>query len=557
MKKKLLFGSILGGVVLGLLFFWAFLQKESLPSPGIVTGIYGTKIFLKNTPLKLGDQIRLGQKIITGENSSVELTFDSQDSKSRKTVINIYENSEFIVESTFLTPQNKFLAKLIKGYIKSVIQNLLPEDTHKIISPNAITGVRGTRYYIQFLPEEETTKVHVLDVSSQRKVTAAVKGQPEVEVPPQKTAVIIKNQAPILKDLDPSELPKEPPYQRSEEKTACLETQGEMTLKGKVRDSDTHTPIADATVIGFVDYWSAPPPKIKERKARVEELKKGGSTYLQKLKEYYELYMGLKEWGTRCSGSQKEWKVKTQSDGTFEITGLPHFNEETMFDIRYDVVAYKSGYGEPHTLWYTSKHTISFDDIAPPIYEYDKKRRDEKFSTLDLPLLKPRYLNMTPGINFIEEEQWSGSRFVQNSVHIQYTIYKMTLSSDEVILPDNLPRVQGYFPNMGNEKNRAYFRAETQRLRSNIKSSRIIAGMPLMGNSGHWNNIAIGYDFEEELKNYLIIKYQDTAFSHPMARLTTGLVDVYHVGPPFLKSHTYFEKLKEEIEIPEKFIPAK
>ncbi len=189
-------------------------QVPSILSIGTIVRNLGSQNFIQvqgtQAPVFINSPLQLGQTLIVGPQGLVEVALDELDPQGRKTQIIIYENSSFLITETFLNQKNKFLAKLLSGWIKVMIQNLSSQDIHEIQTENTVIGVRGTTYYIQYLSDSTTTHLCVIEASSGKKVTMAPKGKKETEVPPGTTATVIKDQDPELKPLDTSLLPLEP-----------------------------------------------------------------------------------------------------------------------------------------------------------------------------------------------------------------------------------------------------------------------------------------------------------------------------------------------------------
>ena len=223
---------ILGG---GALFLFKSQKKEV---QGLVSGVFGAENYVvssgEKSKLKLNDPIQVEDTIITGPSSSLEITFDVKDEKGRTTLINIYENSELKIQDTFLKSQNKFKIHLLFGYIKVLAKNLLQTDEFKVTTPNAIVGVRGTKFYSQYVKESQTTNLHVLEVSEKKDVVIAPEKQAETIVPPMTTATVVQEQAPVLKPLDTSILPEDPIYIRDLEDLKALLMKGQ-TPKDRYR----------------------------------------------------------------------------------------------------------------------------------------------------------------------------------------------------------------------------------------------------------------------------------------------------------------------------------
>ncbi|OGQ61515.1 MAG: hypothetical protein A3G92_07935 [Deltaproteobacteria bacterium RIFCSPLOWO2_12_FULL_38_8] len=186
---------------------------SSTPPSATIVRLIGSENFIElenaKIPLFIGAPIDVGQKIIVGPHSLVELLCDEMEPSGKKTSLIIYENSSYILTETFLNQKNTFLATLLSGWIKVATQHLSSSDRHEIRTQNTVIGVRGTTYYLQYLSEKITTLLHVIETSSDKKVVISSKGKKEIEVPAGTTATVIKDEAPILKPLNTTLLPQE------------------------------------------------------------------------------------------------------------------------------------------------------------------------------------------------------------------------------------------------------------------------------------------------------------------------------------------------------------
>ena len=232
-NKLILFLSCIC-LVLILVGFFFFFKSQKNEVQGFVSGIFGEENYVvmgdKKEKLKLNDPIQIEDTVITGASSSLEITFDVKDEKGRTTLINLYENSELKIQKTFLKSKNGFQVQLLLGYIKVIAKNLLQTDEFKVSTPNATIGVRGTKFYSQYVSESQTTNLHVVEVSEKREVVIAPEKQVETIVPVMTTATVVKMQAPELKPLDTSILPEDPIYIRD------LEGLKELLMKGQTEN---------------------------------------------------------------------------------------------------------------------------------------------------------------------------------------------------------------------------------------------------------------------------------------------------------------------------------
>ena len=213
-------------MLIGFVFFFTLSKKAS---DGFVSGIFGEENYVvkdkKKAQLKLNALIQAGDTVITGTLSSLEITFTG--SNGRTTILNIYENSELKIQETFLKSKNKFQLNLLLGYIKVIVKNLLQTDEFKVRTPNATIGVRGTKFYAQYVKESQTTHLHVIEISEKKEVVITPANQAETIVPVMTTATVVKTQPSELNPLDTHILPKDPIYIRD------LEGLKKLLMKGK------------------------------------------------------------------------------------------------------------------------------------------------------------------------------------------------------------------------------------------------------------------------------------------------------------------------------------
>ena len=220
MNKKVIFGSVI--VLFLIISYFIFFQQRKVLS-GVVTGLHGVENYIlsqdEKLPLKVGDPIYLGQTIITGKNSSVEIVCDQDDSKKRATTINVLQNSQFTIHKSFSSSEKEFNARLIIGWLKVTIDNLFQTDGFEIETPNAVIGVRGTKFYMQTAMEngKQVSTAHVIEVTGSHKVTAKHLGygQKDERIIPAGQSAVITDDKIILRSINYLLLPKVPVYNRT------------------------------------------------------------------------------------------------------------------------------------------------------------------------------------------------------------------------------------------------------------------------------------------------------------------------------------------------------
>ena len=238
MNKKVLFGSI--AVIFLITSYFIFFQQRKVLS-GVVTGLYGQENYVlsqdEKLPLKVGDPIYLGQTVVTGKNSSVEIVCDRDDAKKRSTTINIFQNSHFTINKSFLSSEKEFNARLIIGWLKVNIDNLFQTDGFEIETPNAVIGVRGTKFYMQAARdiEKPVSTAHVIESTGSHKVTAKHLGygQKDERIIPVGQSAVITDDKIILRPINFSLLPKVPVYHRTIPKKELEQEKGSTKKTNK------------------------------------------------------------------------------------------------------------------------------------------------------------------------------------------------------------------------------------------------------------------------------------------------------------------------------------
>lgn len=106
-----------------------------------VAGVNGDQVQLKRgnqiSPLKTGDKLQKGDRLIIGKDSSVDVAFDEE----WKNVVHVNQDSRLLLR--FINPTRLELAS---GDVYSKLDNLPKGSSFEIATPTAIAAVRGTRY---------------------------------------------------------------------------------------------------------------------------------------------------------------------------------------------------------------------------------------------------------------------------------------------------------------------------------------------------------------------------------------------------------------------------
>lgn len=159
-----------------------------------------------SSTLKKGDVLEVGDRVLTNKNSSVLLKFKDDTS------VIVEENSDLEIE-TLIQPkdnaQSKIQLHLKKGRVETNVDSSKKYKTEFIIrTPVSMTSVRGTRYRVSAMPEDDVSHTEVLegvvDVSNVGETQKILKDY---------GTVVLKGQSPMppIKLLDPpsvTDIPK-------------------------------------------------------------------------------------------------------------------------------------------------------------------------------------------------------------------------------------------------------------------------------------------------------------------------------------------------------------
>ncbi len=191
---RLAYIALIPIIVLGL-----YCKKEApIEREGIVNFMAGTVNIIEGSnkiAAKVGDVIKKGMKIETGDKSFVDIYFDDN-------AIKILENSLVSVNGLEVNAQQEGEASkffLDKGKVFSKItRKLSKNDSFTVVTPTASASVRGT----EFLVTEEKGKGLVACLSGMVEVkNEASPDKGSVELPGEKEVVIEKGKELSVKDL--------------------------------------------------------------------------------------------------------------------------------------------------------------------------------------------------------------------------------------------------------------------------------------------------------------------------------------------------------------------
>ena len=319
--------------------------------------------------------------------------------------------------------------------------------------------------------------------------------------------------------------------------------EGKTVLKGLIKDYAMKS-VPNATVLGFVEYWQAPLEKIQQKQKLLEKKESGNwpENWNETQRALTELSMGLKEWGTHISGSSPQWRAQTDSEGKFEIQGLPTYDPQTMLDIKYNIVVFKDGFGGPDSPYYHGVNTGPEIDIKEP----------KTYFEFSLPQRVPtEWMSCS-----LKEESFSGAKLsdqalVQSGATISYNLYKQSITSDEIIRVKKYESFNySWAPHLKAEYKQKY--DETiQKAKSELHTANIIETLPLYYKTGEepWaDTLTIGYEFKPAISDTLVIK----EICEPKSDLKTkakGIALLRWIDPPFLKSMEYFERLSRTLHM--------
>lgn len=163
--KKLIL-TVVVIALLGLIAIPAFAQSGIVQMKATVTKLQGEVILIKagltaTETLKVDAILGSGDKVETKDNGKVELTLDNGN------MINLTPNSEIILSSLTSNPETGDYENLMEskfGTIRAhVVAKVKGKSAFKIKTPTAISGARGTIFYLVITATE--TRVFVTDGS--------------------------------------------------------------------------------------------------------------------------------------------------------------------------------------------------------------------------------------------------------------------------------------------------------------------------------------------------------------------------------------------------------
>lgn len=173
-------------------------KEQKVEREGIVNFITGTVSIIdggNKAPAKVGDTVKKGMKIETGDKSSIDIYFDEN-------AIKIMENSLVEITDLVIDTQDeseKTRVRITNGKVFSkVAKKLAKNDQFEISTPTTTAGVRGT----EFLVAEDKGKGLVACLNG----TVVVKNEasPEkgtVDVTDNKEVIVEKDKEMVVKDL--------------------------------------------------------------------------------------------------------------------------------------------------------------------------------------------------------------------------------------------------------------------------------------------------------------------------------------------------------------------
>lgn len=123
-------------------------KEAKIEREGIVNFMNGTVTIIdgeKKTPAKVGDSVKKGMKIETGDRSFVDIFFDEN-------AIKILENSVVEISELELNVKQgseKTGFQIMKGKVfAKVARKLAKNDRFQVSTPTATAGVRGTEFLV-------------------------------------------------------------------------------------------------------------------------------------------------------------------------------------------------------------------------------------------------------------------------------------------------------------------------------------------------------------------------------------------------------------------------
>ncbi|HVL56483.1 MAG TPA: FecR domain-containing protein, partial [Burkholderiaceae bacterium] len=172
------------------------------------------------TPLRTGEPIRAGDRIVTGEDSTVQLRFTDGG------LVSVMARTDFAVEEYRLEPEReRSFLRLARGMVRAVSGSIgkRNHDDYRLKTPTATIGIRGT----EFIANERVCRIDCpadfapgLAVTVLQGRVAVTSQAGTIEVPQGETAVVGSRSAmpmiqrpdapPSAPALPPSRTPREP-----------------------------------------------------------------------------------------------------------------------------------------------------------------------------------------------------------------------------------------------------------------------------------------------------------------------------------------------------------
>ena len=328
-------------------------------------------------------------------------------------------------------------------------------------------------------------------------------------------------------------------------------SKNKIIVRGQVFESkgSDKKPISNATVLVFVDYWTAPKEKIDEKlklwKEMVGSAQKGQKTFgkeqMEKLKSMYVLDLGLKEWGKHYSGGDTTWITKTDEEGKFLFKDMPPYDLKKMYDLSYDIAVFRDGYiggsGGVEALGQGGGY-VQLMGQNETVFEV--------------------HLSPSPSCKWQWEDSFSGTEFRRaGDFDTKYMLFKQGIDTDEIILPFDSPKVelpadQKKEKMSGDQKLVKEYEMKIQKIKSLIRGIDIVEVHPIrlpMDGKQYDMELTVGYKLSKVLNNYRLLK-QHCVFNPipppqpPYDQEANG----FEVGVPYMSSWRFFEDIEENIK---------
>lgn len=172
-------------------------KEKHVEREGIVNFMAGTVTIIdggKKAAAQVGDLVKQGMRIETGDKSFVDIYFDDK-------AVKILENTSVVIKELELNIQQeteKTQLHVKKGKVFAKVSKLAKNQQFQVTSPSATAGVRGT----EFLVAEEEGRGTVACLTGNVEVkNEASPDKGSVDVPGKKEVTVEKDKEMVVRDL--------------------------------------------------------------------------------------------------------------------------------------------------------------------------------------------------------------------------------------------------------------------------------------------------------------------------------------------------------------------